>query len=175
MFKWAQKVLTAQLNETGIPADWRALEAATKALSQFTLPPCINGCTIGDYRPDIVRYRLRNWRELVDACNGMSAAGAEPIGSAGEVDARRDQIAMLADLQQGTDEALWSILNWRAAERIYSRQGRLPRYRQRRATFLATWRDELTKEPTDTNVAEGVCIERISRALGWYEHECEGK
>lgn len=139
-------------------------------------------CEIDEYEPNIVRHRLQHFPELVAAAQGMSAAGAEPIGSAGEVDARRDQIAMLADLKDGTDErgvdrfgqprGLGDILHWRSVAKIYKRELRWTEYLDMRARF--TYHDGLAREPADQAVAEGVCIERISRALGWYPHECEG-
>jgi hypothetical protein len=130
-------------------------------------------CDIDLYEPLNVYHRLRNWEELESAANGVGSSGAEAIGSAGEIDSRRTLIAIKADIEQGTDHALWAILNWRAAERIYIRQHRRERYRQRFATFWATWRDDITPEPADSAIAEAACVQRISRALGWYPHSIE--
>lgn len=131
-------------------------------------------CEIDTYEPAVVRHRLRHFSELISAANGMGASGAEAIGTSGEVDSRRTLMAIKADIEQGTDHGLYTILNWRAAERIYRRQGRQARYDQRYATFMATFRDELTPEPSQP-LAEAVCIERIARCLGWYPHECQPK
>lgn len=131
-------------------------------------------CDIDTYEPLTVYHRLRNWEELESAANGIGSSGAEAIGSSGETDSRRTLIAIKADLEQGTDHGLWSILNWRAAERIYQRQHRQERYDQRLATFRATWREAMTPEPMDRAIAEAACVHRISRALGWYPHAiCE--
>lgn len=127
-------------------------------------------CHLDEYEPSVVRFHLRNWQQLVAAANGMSAAGAEPIGSAGEVDARRTLISIKSDMEQGTDHGLYTVLNWRMAERIYKRQGREDVFEQRRAKFRATWREELPREPWQP-LAEAICIERISRCLGWYPHD----
>lgn len=137
-------------------------------------------CEIDEYEPNVIRHRLRHFSELVAAAQGMSAAGAEPIGSAGEVDARRDQIAMLADLKDGTDErgvdrfgqprGLGDILHWQSVAKIYRRQMRFNEFIAMRSTF--EMRADLAREPNDPAVAEGVCIERIARALGWYPHRC---
>lgn len=129
-------------------------------------------CAIDEYEPRVVRFRLQHFDELISAANGTSAAGAEAIGSAGETDSRRTLIAIKADLEQATDFGLASILNWRQAERIYKRQWRHDTYRWRLATFRATWREEFTPEPSPA-LAESICIERISRMLGWRPHICD--
>lgn len=157
--------------------------SATLEVMRLLVQRCVRNapcCEIDEYEPNVVRHRLRHFPELVAACQGMSAAGAEPIGSAGEVDARRDQIAMLADLKDGTDErgkdrfgcprGLGDILHWRSVSRIYKRQLRWQEYLEMREVF--EYRADLAREPSDPAVAEGVCIERIARALGWFPHRC---
>lgn len=130
-------------------------------------------CDIDTYEPSAIRHRLRNWEELEAAANGVGSSGAEAISSAGEIDSRRTLISIKADIEQGTDEGLWTVLNWRAAERIYKRQWRHARYRERLARFRATWREDFQPEPSPA-IAEAVCIERISRCLGWRPHAvCE--
>lgn len=125
-------------------------------------------CDLDEYCPEVVRWRLRNWPELAAAANGMSSAGAEPIGSAGEVDARRGIVAIKADLERGTDAGLADILHWQQVARIYRRQERFKVYLAKRSTFDA--RDpDLEHEPW-TPLAEAICIERIARRLGWRPH-----
>lgn len=130
-------------------------------------------CEIDTYEPlNVARY-LRNWEQLASLAESTSSPGAEPIGTAGEVDARRTLISIKADLEQGTDHGLYTILNWRMAEKIYRRQGRQARYDQRYATFRATWREDFTPEPW-APLAEAACIERIARCCGWFPHaNCE--
>lgn len=130
-------------------------------------------CDLDTYSPEVVRHRLRHFSELIAAANGVGASGADAIGSAGETDSRRTLMAIKADIEQGTDHGLYTILNWRQAERIYKRQQRHDRYRERLALFRATWREDLAPEPWGP-LAEAICIERIARSLGWYPHEtCE--
>jgi hypothetical protein len=164
-------------------ADVQRYSAVLEAM-RLLVERCVRNvpqCEIDEYEPNKVRMYLRRFPELVSATQGMSAAGAEPIGSAGEVDARRDQIALLADLKDGTDErgvdrfgcprGLGDILHWRSVAKIYRKQMRFGEYLAMRAKF--EYRDDLAREPSDPAVAEGVCIERIARALGWFPHRCE--
>lgn len=130
-------------------------------------------CDLDIYEPAVVRHHLRHWNELASLAEATSSPGSEAIGTAGEVDARRTLISIKADLEQGTDHGLYTILNWRQAERIYQRQNRQSVYDQRYAHFRVTWREEFTREPS-APLAEAVCIERIARSLGWYPHAvCE--
>lgn len=149
-------------------------------------------CSICEYSPEVVRYHLDTWKQLEAGADGVSAAGAEPIGSNGEVDARRTIIAIKADLELATDKAfVWGpidpetgdrekpsgrYLTWESVRRIYRRQGRSAYWYSRRLE-LTQWIQDghtITPKPEPPLAeAEGYCIELISRELGWVPHECE--
>lgn len=126
-------------------------------------------CDLDEYEPAKVRHHLGSFRELRDAANGIGSSGAEIIGSAGELDARRGLIAIYTDIKCGTDNGLADILHWRAVIKIYKRQERWDDYLKLRSTFDAR-SSKLLSEPSDQVLAEGACIQRIAIALGWRLH-----
>lgn len=157
----------------GDEAEVRLLQAALEAIHLLSRGWTRQNqrCDIDEYEPDVIRFHLNHWGELTAAAHGMSSAGAEPIGSAGEVDARRTLIAIKSDLELGTDLALADILHWRSVVRIYKRQERWSVYLDKRASF--TPKPDVELEPWGP-LAESACIRRIATRLGWRPHlKCE--
>lgn len=127
-------------------------------------------CRLCDYSPEVVRFHFARWRELESATAGVSSAGSNPIG--GGTRDRLKLLAIKADLESATDQALEPLIRWQSVARIYKRQSRFKRYIELRATALLNMHHTEPYAP----LAEAVCIERIARALGWVEHEiCEGE
>ena len=122
-------------------------------------------CDLCSYEPAVIRYHLNHWRELETAASGLSSAGANPIGSG-----TRDRLKLLAikaDLEWATDQALEPLIRWQAVARIYRRQSRFRRYCALRTSALLNLH---RPEPT-APLAEAICIEAIARVLGWRPHE----
>jgi hypothetical protein len=128
-------------------------------------------CELCTYAPDVVRYYLRTWHELVSAVEGCPASGTNPIG--GGIRDRMKLAVILADLEAGTDVALEPLLHWQAAARIFKRQARFKRYTELRYNALL---NACSREPEPSfPLAEARCIEEIARTLGWLPHQvCEG-
>ena len=128
-------------------------------------------CELCAYEPTVVRYFLTNWRALTASTEGVSAAGVTPIGGHGDPDARRTLVAIKADLEWATDQALEPLIRWQATSRIYRRQSRFGRYLAIRHMSLLNLHHPEPYAP----LAEAICIECISKALGWVPHvSCEG-
>lgn len=161
------------------PQHITALRVAVQALDLFCRGVANarpRECERCEFSPEVVRYWLRNFEELTSAVEGVSAAGANAITGG-----KRERLTLLAlhsDLESATDKALINgkYLMWQQTHRIYRRQ--------KRESFLYARRRELTRwqeagnhwsptpEPTRP-LAEAICIEAISRKLGWTPHECE--
>jgi len=128
-------------------------------------------CPIDEFAPDVVSWYLRHWPELEAAAMGVgSSLSDNPVAlvHSSDPDARKQIVAIKADLESATDTALEPILRWYAVTRIYKRQGRLAHYfALRRGAFL---NPHMAHEPLVQPLAEAICVERISRTLGWYEH-----
>jgi hypothetical protein len=127
-------------------------------------------CHLCDYSPDVVRFHFAHWRELKSATEGCSASGANPIG--GGIRDRMKLAAILADLEAATDQALEPFIRWYAVSRIYKRQERFLTYLALRRVALLNLHHPEPSAP----LAEAICLEAISRVLGWYPHDfCEGQ
>ena len=128
-------------------------------------------CPIDEFAPDVVSWYLRHWPELEAAAMGVgSSLSDNPIAlvHSSDPDARKQIVAIKADLESATDTALEPILRWHVVTRIYKRQGRLAHYfLMRRQAFL---NPHAPHEPLVQPLAEAICVERISRQLGWHEH-----
>jgi hypothetical protein len=123
-------------------------------------------CRLCEYAPDVVRYYLRTWHELVSAVEGCPSSGSNPIG--GGIRDRMKLAAILADLEAATDRALEPLLHWHAVARIFKRQSRFKRYIDLRYNSLLNVH---RREPEPYfPLAEARCIEEIARTLGWRPH-----
>mgnify|MGYP001595889626 CR=1 FL=1 len=93
-------------------------------------------CPLDEYAPDVVRYHLLHWYELVVATEGAGSSAASPIGGG-----TRDRLmlaAIKADLENATDRALAPMVHWQSVARIYKRQTRFKHYLRIRQTLPMT-------------------------------------
>ena len=133
-------------------------------------------CEMCSYSPDVVRQYLHAFEELTASVEGIATSGVNPV--TGRKHDRLTLLVIHSDLESATDKALINgrYILWQETSRVYRRQ--------HRESFLAARRRELrhwqdagnhvtpAREP-DRPIAEAICIERISRSLGWLPHECE--
>jgi hypothetical protein len=117
--------------------------------------PLADQPSIDEYSPVVVEYFLKHWRQLEDACRGVSAANYS--GSRGGRHGRITLIAIKADLERAADEL---PLHWTSTLYIFKLQGRWKVYLERRA-------EAHLPAGTTPGLDFEQCCERMAKSLGW--------